>query len=221
MDGHNGSGNIHVHIVINSLRKLDVPKQPFMERPIDCKAGYKHHVTKDYLKHLQKSLMDICMRENLNQIDLLSPSLSKVSEQEYYAKRRGQINLDLTNLELLGDGFIPAKTTFETEKEKIRNAITDIAKRSASFMDFQNLLKLEYGILVKDHRGRFSYLPADREKFISARTLGTSFDREHLLLLFQCNAAEKEKQQCRVNDPMDALYIKSNLRLVVNLQDQR
>ena len=221
MDGHNGSGNIHVHIVINSLRKLDVPKQSFMERPIDCKAGHKHHLTKDYLKHLQKSLMDICMRENLNQIDLLSPSLSKVSEQEYYAKRRGQINLDLTNLELLGDGFIPAKTTFETEKEKIRNAITDIAKRSASFMDFQNLLKLEYGILVKDHRGRFSYLPADREKFISARTLGTSFDREHLLLLFQCNAAEQEKQQCRVNDPMDALYIKSNLRLVVNLQDQR
>ena len=219
MDGHNGSGNIHVHIVINSLRKLDVPKQSFMERPIDCKAGHKHHLTKDYLKHLQKSLMDICMRENLNQMDLLSPSLSKVSEQEYYAKRRGQINLDLTNLELLGDGFTPVKTTFETEKEKIRNAITDVAKRSVSFMDFQNLLKLEYGILVKDHRGQFSYLPADREKFISARTLGTSFDREHLLLLFQCNTAEKEKQQWRVDDSMDALYIKSNLRLVVNLQD--
>ena len=219
MDGHNGSGNIHVHIVINSLRKLDVPPQPFMERPIDCKAGYKHHLTKDYLKHLQKSLMDICMRENLNQVDLLSPSLAKMSEQEYHAKRRGLVNLDLANMELLGDGFTPAKTTFETEKEKIRNAITDVAKRSVSFMDFQNLLKLEYGILVKDHRGRFSYLPADREKYISARTLGVSFDREHLLLLFQCNAAEKEKQQWRVDDPMDALYIKSNLRLVVNLQD--
>jgi len=219
MDGHNGSGNIHVHIVINSLRKLDVPKQPFMERPVDCKAGYKHHLTKDYLKHLQKSLMDICMRENLNQIDLLSSSLSKVSEQEYYAKRRGQINLDLTNLELLGDGFTPAKTTFETEKEKIRNAITDVAKRSVFFMDFQNLLKLEYGILLKDHRGRFSYLPADRDKFISAKTLGTCFDRAHLLLLFKCNAAEKEKQRWCVDDPMDALYIKSNLRMVVNLQN--
>ncbi len=183
----------------------------FYGTAIDSKAGYKHHLTKDYLKHLQKSLMDICMRENLYQVDLLSPSLAKVSEQEYYAKRRGQINLDLTNLELLGDGFTPAKTTFETEKEKIRNAITDIAKQSVSFMDFQNLLKLEYGILVKDHRGRFSYLPADRDKFISARTLGASFDREHLLLLFQCNAAEKEKQQWRVDDPMDALYIKSNL----------
>lgn len=86
-------------------------------------------------------------------------------------------------------------------------------------MDFQNLLKLEYGILLKDHRGRFSYLPADRDKFISAKTLGTCFDRAHLLLLFKCNAAEKEKQRWRVDDPMDALYIKSNLRLVVNLQD--
>ena len=163
--------------------------------------------------------MDICMRENLNQIDLLSPSLAKVSEQEYHAKRRGQVNLDLANMELLGDGFTPVKTTFETEKEKIRNAITDIAKRSVSFVEFKKLLQLEYGIQVKDHRGRFSYLPADRRKYISARTLGTSFDREHLLLLFQCNAAEKEKQQWRVDDPMDALYIKSNLRLVVNLQD--
>ena len=80
MDGHNGSGNIHVHIVINSLRKLDVPQQPFMERPIDCKAGYKHHVTNEYLKHLQKSLMDLCRREFLHQVDLLSPSRTGVTE---------------------------------------------------------------------------------------------------------------------------------------------
>ena len=33
MDGQNGSGNIHVHIVINSLRKYDVERQDFMERP--------------------------------------------------------------------------------------------------------------------------------------------------------------------------------------------
>ena len=88
MDGHNGSGNIHVHIVINSLRKLDVPQQPFMERPIDCKAGYKHHVTNEYLKHLQKSLMDLCRREFLHQVDLLSPSRTGVTETEYWAQRR-------------------------------------------------------------------------------------------------------------------------------------
>ena len=61
-DGKNGTGNIHTHIIINSLRKFDVDPQPFTERPIDCRAGYKHHLTKDYLKHLQKSLMDICQR---------------------------------------------------------------------------------------------------------------------------------------------------------------
>ena len=47
-DGHNGSGNIHVHIIINSLRKLDIEPQSYTTRSIDCKAGYKHHLTKDY-----------------------------------------------------------------------------------------------------------------------------------------------------------------------------
>lgn len=221
MDGHNGSGNIHVHIVINSLRKLDVPQQPFMERPIDCKAGYKHHLTKDYLKHLQQSLMNICMRENLNQVDLLSPSVNKITQQEYYAKQRGQINLDKLNAELVAEGLTPMKTKFQTEKDKLRDAITAAAKKAKSFEEFCHLLQTESSILVKDHRGRFSYLLPDREKYISARTLGTSFDREHLLTLFESNAitAAKEKQQWGVADPIAVLYIKSNLRLVVNLQD--
>ena len=221
MDGHNGSGNIHVHIVINSLRKLDVPQKNFMERPIDCKAGYKHHLTKDYLKHLQQSLMNICMRENLNQVDLLSPSVNKITQQEYYAKQRGQINLDKLNAELVAEGFTPMRTKFQTEKDKLRDAITAAAKRAKSFEEFSRQLQAESGISVKDHRGRFSYLLPNREKYISARTLGTSFDRNHLLMLFESNAlaAEKEKQQWSVADPIAVLYIKSNLRLVVNLQD--
>ena len=31
-DGHNSSGNIHTHIVINSVRKFDVEHAEFMER---------------------------------------------------------------------------------------------------------------------------------------------------------------------------------------------
>ena len=34
-DGHNHSGNIHVHIVINSLRIEEVPFLPYMDRPAD------------------------------------------------------------------------------------------------------------------------------------------------------------------------------------------
>mgnify|MGYP000261374886 CR=1 FL=1 len=109
MDGHNGSGNIHVHIVINSLRKLDVPKQPFMEQSIDCKAGYKHHVTNEYLKHLQKSLMDLCNREFLHQVDLLSPSRTGVTEAEYWAQRW----LDEKKQEIEKEGFTPNPTNFK------------------------------------------------------------------------------------------------------------
>lgn len=111
MDGHNGSGNIHVHIVINSLRKLDVPQQSFMERPIDCKAGYKHHVTNDYLKYLQKSLMDLCQREFLHQVDLLSPSRTGVTEAEYWAQRR----LDEKNRKLKGRIYAQPDKVSNTE----------------------------------------------------------------------------------------------------------
>ena len=112
MDGQNGSGNIHVHIVINSLRKYDVERQNFMERPCDSRAGYKHHVTKKYLVHLKQSLMDMCRRENLHQIDLLSPAKKQVTEKEFWAKRQGQIKMDKLNQQMAADGVTPRKTKF-------------------------------------------------------------------------------------------------------------
>ncbi len=38
-DGHNHSGNIHVHIVINSLRIAEVERKPYMDRASDTRAG--------------------------------------------------------------------------------------------------------------------------------------------------------------------------------------
>ena len=35
-------------LCINSLRKEDIASQLYTERAIDCKAGYKHHLTKEY-----------------------------------------------------------------------------------------------------------------------------------------------------------------------------
>ena len=78
----------------------------------------------------------------------------------------------------------------------------------------------EYGILVKDHRGRFSYLPADRQKYISARALGSNYDRDRLLRIFAENArtAEQNNPHWAVDNPMAILFIKSDLRLVIDLQ---
>lgn len=71
-----------MHIVINSLRKYDVERQDFMKRPYDSLAGYKHHLTKNYLIYLKHDVMDMCRREQLHQVDLLSPAEKKVTDRE-------------------------------------------------------------------------------------------------------------------------------------------
>ena len=212
MDGHNGSGNIHVHIVINSLRKLDVPKQPFMERLIDCKAGYKHHVTNEYLKHLQKSLMDLCRREFLHQVDLLSPSRTGVTEAEYWTQRR----LDEKKQKIETEGFTPNPTKFQTQKQLIRDAVAAAREKAISYEDFQDILQDEYNIFVKTQRGRYSYLPPERNKFISERSLGESCKRECLEGFFVQNA---EKNLRYKEEPILIFTTRTRLRLVVDLQE--
>ena len=240
MDGHNESGNIHVHIVINSLRKFDVERQDFMERACDSRAGYKHHVTKDYLIHLKQSLMDICRRERLHQVDLLAPAEKKITDREYHAGRRGQKKLDERNRQLRADGLTPRKTEFQTQKEFLRSAIEDTAAVSCSQEDFQTLLLEKYNIRLKVSRGRFSYLHPERSKYITGRMLGIHYGEDYLLELFKENAEQKEnKKETTVAEKYNAeseksalhpsnllqeeavsiLFIKSDLRLVTDLQD--
>ena len=58
-DGHNHSGNIHVHIVINSLRIEEVPFLPYMDRPADTKAGCKHRCTDAALRYFKSEVMEM------------------------------------------------------------------------------------------------------------------------------------------------------------------
>ena len=99
-DGHNHSGNIHVHIVINSLRIAEVPLLPYMERPADTREGCKHRCTDAAMEYFKAEVMEMCHRENLYQIDLLHGSKNRVTEREYWAKRKGQAALDKENVSL-------------------------------------------------------------------------------------------------------------------------
>ncbi len=98
---------IDVHIVINSLRKYDIPKEGYMERNSDCLA------------------------------DLLSPSENKIKNREYYASRYGQEKLDKLNEQILADGLTPRKTTFQTQKQYLRDAITEISHTAKDVEDFK------------------------------------------------------------------------------------
>ena len=186
-DGHNHSGNIHVHIVINSLRIAEVPLLPYMERPADTKEGCKHRCTDAAMEYFKAEVMEMCHRENLYQIDLLHGSKNRVTEREYWAKRKGQAALDKENASLAATGKPPKVTKFETDKEKLRRTIRAALSSAISFEDFSGKL-LQQGVTVKESRGRLSYLTPDRTKPITARKLGDDFDRAAVLEALTINA---------------------------------
>ena len=186
-DGHNHSGNIHVHIVINSLRIEEVPLLPYMERPADTREGCKHRCTDAAMEYFKAEVMEMCHRENLYQIDLLNGSKNRITEREYWAKRKGQAALDKENASQAATGEPPKQTKFETDKEKLRQTIRKALAAAATFDDFSSLL-LREGVTVKESRGRLSYLTPDRTKPITARKLGDDFDRAAVLETLTQNA---------------------------------
>ncbi len=186
-DGHNHSGNIHVHIVINSLRIAEVPLLPYMERPADTREGCKHRCTDAAMEYFKAEVMEMCHRENLYQIDLLNGSKNRITEREYWAKRKGQAALDKENASLAANGEPPKPTKFETDKERLRSTIRTALSAAISFEDFSGKL-LQQGITVKESRGRLSYLTPDRTKPVTARKLGDDFDRANLLETLTQNA---------------------------------
>ena len=192
-DGHNHSGNIHVHIVINSLRIEEVPFLPYMDRPADTKVGCKHRCTDAALRYFKSEVMEMCHREGLYQIDLLNGSKNRVTEREYWAQKKGQAVLDKQNVPMFAEGITPRQTKFETNKEKLRRTIRKALFTAASFDEFSSLLLREC-VTVKESRGRLSYLTPDRTKPITARKLGDNFDKAAVLALLTQNAHRAAEQ---------------------------
>ena len=170
-DGHNHSGNIHVHIVINSLRIEDVPLLPYMDRPADTRAGCKHRCTDAAMEYFKSEVMELCHNAGLYQIDLLNGSANRVTEREYWAGKKGQLAIDRENKKRLENREPLIHTKFETDKEKLRQTIRAALSSTVSFDDFAGKM-LQQGVTVKESRGRLSYLTPDRTKPITARKIG-------------------------------------------------
>ena len=224
-DGHNHSGNIHVHIVIGSIRTREVERKPYMQKPRDWLEGMKHSSTAQTMRYLRVKVMELCEGAGLYQIDLLNGSKERVSEAEYWARRRGQQKLDLANAALTVAGQQPRQKKFETVKvacrgeappfaaqtarslksptgafvasqtRTLRKQISSVLYRATSFEDFSDRLMQQYGIAVKESRGRLSYLPAGRTKFIRAKHLGDKFEKELVLAALKENAERKRAIQ--------------------------
>ena len=196
-DGHNHSGNIHVHIVINSLRIYEVPLLPYMDRPADTREGCKHRCTNAAMEYFKSEVMEMCHREGLYQIDLLNGSKNRVTDREYWAQKKGQAALDKQNAPMIAVGITPRQTKFETNKEKLRQTIRAALSAATSFEDFSSLL-LREGVTVKESRGRLSYLTPDRTKPITARKLGDDFDRAAVFAVLEQNAARATEKAAAI-----------------------
>jgi hypothetical protein len=224
-DGHNHSGNIHVHIVIGSIRTREVERKPYMQKPRDWREGMKHSSTAQTMRHLRVEVMELCEGAGLYQIDLLNGSKERVSEAEYWARRRRQQKLDRENAALTAAGQPPKQKKFETIKvacrgeappfaaqtarslksptgafvasqtRTLRKQISSVLYRAVSFEEFSDRLMQQYGIAVKESRGQLSYLPSGRTRFIRAKHLGDKFDKAVVLVTLQANAERKPKAQ--------------------------
>lgn len=181
-DGEHGSGNIHVHVIFNSLRKRDVKRRYFMERKIDCRAGYKHHLTDKHLEYLKIDLMDVCKRKKLHQVDLKKPAKKRVTEKEYWASVRRK--------EAKGNKFA-------TDKDRLRSAIENVSAKCKSEKEFASILKDKYKITFKISRGRYSYILPNRKKAIRGRSLGTNYTEEYLRPKFRENLRVKENAKSK------------------------
>lgn len=185
-DGHNQTGNIHTHIVLNSVRKDSVPLEEFMERNGDTKAGNKHHASDHFMNYLKQQIMDLCQHENLYQIDLLSPAKIRITDREYWADRRGQRKLN-------PDKAAHVETAFETKKSVLTKQITSTMNDAHSLDDFKNKLFERYGISLQEIRDVFTYYVPDREKPIRGRSLGTNFEKEYITNRIEENANNASK----------------------------
>ena len=211
-DGHNHSGNIHVHIVIGSVRTREVERKPYMQKPRDWCEGMKHSSTAQTMRHLRVEVMELCESAGLYQIDLLNGSKERVSEAEYWARRRGQQKLDLANAALTAAGQPPKQKKFETVKDTLRKQISSVLYRAISFEDFSDKLMQQYSIAVKESRGQLSYLPAGRTKFIRAHSIGDKFEKGLVFAALQENAERKRTIQFKPDRIRKLVDIQAKLK---------
>ena len=220
-DGHNKSGNIHVHIVINSLRIERVPMMPYMDKACDTLPGMKHRCTAAALRYLRAEVMEMCQREGLYQIDLLNGSKNRITEREYWAQKQGQKKLDEENAERIANGEEPKQTKFETDKQILRQQIRAALKKSKTLDEFFDTLLEEYGVAVKESRGRFSYLTPERTKPITSRKLGDDFSKEAILAVIEQNAARILPSVSQRPDTFVTPAAKPEIEKLIDLEAKR
>lgn len=149
-DGTNGSGNIHVHIIVSALRFEDrEPDATYMRtnkdgsvKKSEYKAGCKHQDTAKLRKYLFDQVQDYCRENGYRVIE--PKSKKKVTDREYKAKKSGQEKLNHENEVRRQKGQKVIQAEFVSKKDELRMAIDDAVANTDNWDDFVSRLRTHY-----------------------------------------------------------------------------
>lgn len=183
-DGHNGSQNMHVHMVVNSVRKYVGKQSRWHDKPCEWKQGCKHKSTGKMMFHAKKWVMEKCIRLGFGQVDLLA----KKHTDNYWVEKR------LMN-QNAKDGV-----GVTSNRELIRDTIDKLLPFMDSFEQLLECLQFMYSwkIRVTDKTVTFSTL--EMKKGIRGNKLGEGYGKAELVERIAKVVAERnaEKEARRI-----------------------
>lgn len=159
-DGHNGTGNVHVHIVINSVRKYEGKKERWQDKPCEYRQGCKHKSTGKFMRAAKRWVMRECMLKGYNQIDLLARS----DGNNYWVEKRGK----------------EAEPDFKTDKDMIRERLDALIQHAESLEHMIYYLEHVEDWQIRETNKTISFRMPHMKKSIRGKSLGERYDKDAL-----------------------------------------
>ena len=159
-DGHNGAGNVHVHIVINSVRKYEGKKERWQDKPCEYRQGCKHKSTGKFMHAAKHWVMRECMLKGYNQVDLLARS----DGNNYWVEKRGK----------------EANPDFKTDKDMIRERLDALIQHAESLDHMIYYLEHVEDWQIRETNKTISFRMPHMKKSIRGKSLGEKYDKAAL-----------------------------------------
>lgn len=211
-DGHNGSQNMHVHVVINSVRKYAGKQSRWHDKPCEWKQGCKHKSTGKMMFHAKKWVMEKCIRLGLGQVDLLA----KKHTDNYWVEKR------LMN-QNAKDGV-----GVTSNRELIRDTIDKLLPFVDSFEQLVECLQFMYGWKIRITDKTVTFSTPDIKKGIRGNKLGEGYGKAELVERIAKVVAERnaEKEARRIAEEearvkAEAIACEEAARKEKQLQEER
>ena len=159
-DGHNGTGNVHVHIVINSVRKYEGNKERWQDKPCEYRQGCKHKSTGKFMHAAKRWVMRECMVKRYNQVNLLTRS----DGNNYWVEKRGK----------------EANPDFKTDKDMIRERLDALIQHAESLNHMIYYLEHVEDWQIRETNKTISFRMPHMKKSIRGKSLGERYDKDAL-----------------------------------------